>query len=407
MVYDINKDKKLIGCKRNIKNYEWISYFNATILIWGVMTLYYNFKGLNFLEISLLQSIGSVIVIILEIPLGWISDRYGHSTVLKISALTKVLGVLSLIVFDTFYLLIISEIFLAIATAAQSGADTALLYESLIETGKEKEYTDILARVRGRQSLIRILSRIIAPLTFMWFAELPFIISLLIYLIINMLTLGYMTPSKEVQSDKVQSDKVQSNGVKKRLLNVIITNKSFIAYSILSAFVLVSVSNYSQYISPFLVERGLNIKWLGIVMAAASLGDYLGTKLVKVSKKMDRTRTLVLLAMVIFCFVLLGGANETILGGAFAYFGINIAYSPFIVLLKESINSVIDNKYRATFLSVSSQFDELFSILIDPAIGVSIDILGFKLVYVWLGIISIFLLAIITIVINRGTLNRD
>lgn len=371
------------------------------------MTLYYNFKGLNFLEISLLQSIGSVIVIILEIPLGWISDRYGHSTVLKISALTKVLGVLSLIVFDTFYLLIISEIFLAIATAAQSGSDTALLYESLIEIGKEKEYTDILARVRGRQSLIRILSRIIAPLTFMCFAELPFIISLLIYLIINMLTLGYMTPSKEVQSDKIQSDKIQSNGVKKRLLNVIITNKAFIAYSMLSAFVLVSVSNYSQYISPFLVERGLNIKWLGIVMAAASLGDYLGTKLVKVSKKMDRTRTLVLLAMVIFCFVVLGGANETILGGAFAYFGINIAYSPFIVLLKESINSVIDNKYRATFLSVSSQFDELFSILIDPAIGVSIDILGFKLVYVWLGIISMFLLAIITIIINRGTLNRD
>lgn len=407
MVYDINKDKKLIRYKRNIKNYEWISYFNATILIWGVMTLYYNFKGLNFLEISLLQSIGSVIVIILEIPLGWISDRYGHSTVLKISALTKVLGVLSLIVFDTFYLLIISEIFLAIATAAQSGSDTALLYESLIEIGKEKEYTDILARVRGRQSLIRILSRIIAPLTFMCFAELPFIISLLIYLIINMLTLGYMTPSKEVQSDKIQSDKIQSNGVKKRLLNVIITNKAFIAYSMLSAFVLVSVSNYSQYISPFLVERGLNIKWLGIVMAAASLGDYLGTKLVKVSKKMDRTRTLVLLAMVIFCFVVLGGANETILGGAFAYFGINIAYSPFIVLLKESINSVIDNKYRATFLSVSSQFDELFSILIDPAIGVSIDILGFKLVYVWLGIISMFLLAIITIIINRGTLNRD
>lgn len=29
---------------------------------------------------------------------------------------------------------------------------------------------------------------------------------------------------------------------------------------------------------------------------------------------------------------------------AFAYFGINISYLPFIVLLKESINSVIDNK---------------------------------------------------------------
>lgn len=48
---------------KNIKNYELINYFNATILIWGVMILYYNFKELSFLQIALLQSTGSIMTI--------------------------------------------------------------------------------------------------------------------------------------------------------------------------------------------------------------------------------------------------------------------------------------------------------------------------------------------------------
>lgn len=388
--------------KKNIKNYELINYFNATILIWGVMILYYNFKGLSFLQIALLQSAGSVMTIALEIPTGWLSDRYGYSLILKVSSISRIIALITLIIFNDFYLLFISEMFFSLAGSAQSGADTALFYESLIKSDKKEEYTNIKGKIRGRGSLIRIGTRLIAPVMFAYSPKLPFIISLFIYIVITALTMRYTDPSKPIMKTKVKEKNNEKNKVvKDRILEIIIKNKTFILYSLLSAFVLVSVSNYSQYLGPFLEERGLNIKWLGVVMASASLGDYLGTKSIKYLKTKNKEKVLLILAAFIFIFIFSGGVRKTILGGAIAYFGINVIYSPFSILLGESINEVISNKYRATLLSISNQFDEIFFVLIDPIIGLSIDILGFGLSYVYLGTVSTFLLIIVSILIKK------
>lgn len=369
----MNKTQKLYYDK-NIQTYKLINYLNATILFVGIMTLYYTFKGLSFLEISLLQSIGSIIIILFEIPLGWLSDRYGHSFVLKISALCRVLSVIFLIVFDNFYLLIISEFFSSLASAAQSGADTALFYDSLVATAQQENYAKIQAKIKGHQSLIRIASRLIAPLAFSIFPDLPFILSLLLYILIFVLTTQYTNP--HIRNDLKVTN--QSTDKKVRLLHTITKYKSFILYSLLSAFTLVAMSNYSQYISPFLMERGLDVKWLGLVLTSASIGSYLGARLIKYLKKYANNKVLILLSLLLFGFVFLGGARKTIAGGVIGYFGINLVYCPFTILLGETINKIIDAKYRATLLSISSQFNELFAILIDPVIGLSIDMLGFN-----------------------------
>lgn len=212
----------------------------------------------------------------------------------------------------------------------------------------------------------------------------------------------YTDPSKPTIEEKVKEKPSGKNKVvKDKILEIIKKNKTFIVYSLLSAFVLVSVSNYSQYLGPFLKGRGLDIKWLGVVMASASLGDYLGTKSIKYLKTKNKEKILLILAAFIFIFIFLGGARKTILGGAIAYFGINLIYSPFSILLGESINEVISSKYRATLLSISNQFDEMFFMLIDPLIGFSIDILGFGLSYVYLGTASTFLLIIVSVLIKK------
>jgi len=411
----LHKRQEIEHYKRNIKNYITISYLNAAILIWGVMTLYYAFKGLSFLEISLLQSIGSIITIILEIPSGWVSDRYGHSFILKVSAICRVIAIFFLIISNKFCLFLIAEIFSSIAISSQSGADTALFYNSLTKTGQQEEYSIIKAKIRGRQSLIRIASRLAAPLFFSIFAELPFICSGIIYFIITVLTIGYITPVQKVSENKRTNNKEVCKNKKAKpdfakvrvyIIHNLSRYKLFIAYSLLSAFVLVSVSNYSQFISPFLVERGLDIKWLGVVLAMASIGDYVGTKLVSRFKNINRSYLLLLLAIIISGFVMWGGMKETILGGAIGYFGINMVYSPFVILLEETLNKVIENKYRATLLSIGNQVDELFGIVADPIIGRAIDISGFRVVYIWMSIISIIMLFIISILITKGRIKK-
>lgn len=400
----IRQNHALLYYNRNIANYEKISYLNAAVLMWGVMTLYYNFKGLTFFEISLIQSIGAVITIVLEIPSGWLSDRYGHASALRIGALCNVAAVFLLIVSNNFVLFLAAEIFSATASAAQSGADTALFYDSLIQTGRQEEYSAIRAKIRGRQSLIRIGSRLIAPLTFSVFGSLPFICSGIIYFIITGLTFRYATFG--IHGGESQSGE-EHKKEKEGSFKIIAKYRRFILYSVLSAFILVSVSNYSQYISPFLAERGLDIKWLGVILALGSIGDYAGTKFIPALKRMKGDYALVLLAIFISGFVFAGGVCDTIAGGALGYFGISLMYSPFAILLGECLNKVIDNKYRATLLSISNQFDEVFGVLMDPVIGIAIDLSGFRIVYTWLGIISSLFLVVSGVVMIKLKKNSE
>ena len=401
----MNSKVDLKKYERNIRNYQSIGYLNASILIWGVMTLYYAYKGLSFLQIALIQSIGSIVTIALEIPLGWVSDKYGHARILKLSAVCRVIFVLLLIISKGFIGFLAAEVFASIASAAQSGADTALFYDSLTQTGQKDKYSSIMSKIRGRQSLIRIFARLAAPVLFSLFADLPFIISAVIYLLIAFISMRYVTPTYEEIAEKEEKKKEprEKSGFAKAwdtLKNVVLTHKVFIAYCLLSSFVLISVSNYSQYIGPFLEERGLDIKWLGVVMAMASIGDYVGTKLVDKIKDSRRSLVLILLAIAISGFVIWGGVNNTIISAALGYFGINLIYSPFVILLGEKLNEIIDSKHRATLLSVSNQVDEFSGIIADPIIGRMIDTLGFGNAYRWMGMISLIFLMIVVFVIK-------
>lgn len=401
----LQKKQKLYYYERNIINYKTISYLNSAVLIWPVMTLYYAFKGLNFFEIAVLQSVGSIITIILEVPLGWVSDRYGYSFILRVSALGRVISVLFLIVSDNFKLFLVAEIFSSIATAAQSGTDTALLYDSLIQVGKQDNYSIITAKIRGKQSLIRIVARLLAPLLFSGCEVLPFICSGGIYCIVMALTIRYVSPAQELNEKK--KNKSNFSGSFKNKINHLKKYKLFISYSFLSAFILISVSNYSQYISPFLSELGLDIKWLGMILSLASIGDYIGTKFVKQLKKLNQNRVLLLGAILISGIVMLGGMGETAISATMVYFSINLIYSPFAIILGENLNRVIDNKYRATLLSISSLLDEMFAICIDPIIGIAIDLLGFRATYIRLGLISIIVLMLTSVLIIKRKYTKN
>lgn len=389
---------------RNIKLYEYINYLTAAVLIWSVTTLYYNVKGLSFFEISLLQSIGSVLTICLEVPCGWFSDRFGNTLVLRISAVSSFFAVLCLILFSDFKLLIISEGLFSIASAAKSGADTALFYDTLTQLDRRDDYKKILSRIRGRQSLIRIFARLLSPALFAVAKDIPFWISLGMYLIIVLLTAGYVMPARGEEEREEKAEKKQEEAkkstVKENIVRILIKYKRFIAYCVLSSLMIALVSNYSQYISPFLNGRGLDVEWLGIILALASVGDYLGTKTTNYLSGKNQKNVLIVLGITIAVFVCIGGITTTPIGGAVGYFGVNMIYSPFVILLSDALNSVIDDKYRATLLSVSNMLDEMFSVVVDPIVGIGIDALGFSKTYIWMSMIAIAALIIIGILIK-------
>lgn len=105
-----------------------------------VITLFWQSKGLTLNDIYLLQAIFSIIIVLLDVPTGLVADRLGKKTSLKYASLIMSIGWIVYFFSSSFLTFLFSEFLLAIGVALLSGADSALLFETLKALGREIEY---------------------------------------------------------------------------------------------------------------------------------------------------------------------------------------------------------------------------------------------------------------------------
>ncbi len=422
---------KLATTEKNILLYEWSNYINSSVLIWTILTLYYLWRGLSYFDIALVQSVGAIATAVLEIPTGWISDRCGHHIVLKIASFSRLVAIVTLTFANSFLLMVASELFFSLASASQSGAGSAFLFEATnANSGMDRKngaYALILSKMTGTQSIIRITVRLIAPVLFSINPLIPFVISIFVYFLGLLVTLEFkendVSPNRR---NKCLPEEDGFIGIKTSKLNLreavqtffqelvkILKTNMFISLCTVSAISLILVSNYSQFIAPNLTSMGFDIKFLGIVTAAASLGEFFGSKLTaKIVKTLKdsykksaediiafsgNVEFLVILAILsmIAILMLCAGLIPSIYVCIFTYVAINLFSTTLSILINNQMNLIAEENNRATLLSVSNQIEEIASVVSDPLIGIALDFSGFGTTYVGLGCITLVVIALI------------
>jgi len=421
---------KLATTEKNILLYEWSNYINSSVLIWTILTLYYLWRGLSYFDIALVQSVGAIATAVLEIPTGWISDRCGHHVVLKIASFSRLVAIVTLTFANSFLLMVASELFFSLASASQSGAGSAFLFEATnANSGMDRKngaYALILSKMTGTQSIIRITVRLIAPVLFSINPLTPFVISIFVYFLGLLVTLEFkendVSPNRGsncLPEDGFIRTKTSKLNLKENvqtffqeLIKIVKTN-IFISLCTVSAISLILVSNYSQFIAPNLTSMGFDIKFLGIVTAAASLGEFFGSrltaKIVKTLKNFYKKSAGVIIAFsenaeflvilgvlsVIAILMLCAGLIPSIYVCIFTYVAINLFSTTLSILINNQMNLIAEENNRATLLSVSNQIEEIASVVSDPLIGIALDFSGFGTTYVGLGCITLVVIAFI------------
>lgn len=124
-----------------IKVSKWL------MLTMPIVALFYNENGLTSFDIFLLQAVYSISVSIMEIPSGYMADFVGRKKTLIIGS---ILGTLGFVIYSCSYSFtgfLIAEIILGIGGSFISGADSALLFDSLAAVGKKHTYLQYEGRI--------------------------------------------------------------------------------------------------------------------------------------------------------------------------------------------------------------------------------------------------------------------
>ena len=105
-----------------------------------VFALFYRDAGVSLEQFAWLQGLWSLSIIVFEVPSGMLADTIGRRTTLRLAAF---LAVLEMIVFATATGVVgfaLNRVLSGFNESLASGADSALLYDSLKVRGREGEY---------------------------------------------------------------------------------------------------------------------------------------------------------------------------------------------------------------------------------------------------------------------------
>ena len=110
------------------------------MLTMPIIMLFYKDMGLSNEEAFQLKAIYSISIVVFEIPSGYIADIWGRRAILIMGAVLGTVGFLLYSLGHGFWMFLAAELTLGIGQSFVSGADSAMLFDSLKADGKQQQY---------------------------------------------------------------------------------------------------------------------------------------------------------------------------------------------------------------------------------------------------------------------------
>jgi predicted MFS family arabinose efflux permease len=136
----------------NVTLYPWYAACSNAHFWMPVFFLYFS-QRLSLSQVLRLEAIYYLCIVLVEVPSGYFSDRYGRRLTLLIASAALFVAYVIFFFGDNFGEFAVAQAFLAVGLAFNSGTDTSLHYDSLASLGRESEFGDREAIV-ARNSML-------------------------------------------------------------------------------------------------------------------------------------------------------------------------------------------------------------------------------------------------------------
>jgi len=357
----------------------------------AILTVFYREDlGMNMTEIMLVQGGFGLAMAFFEFPSGYLADRIGYRRTLMISAVMNSIGYSIYARANGIGGVIAGEMVLGLGIALISGSDAALMYESLKETRREREYGKWNGRVRFWGQLGEGSAALVAGLMFAHWARLPFVAEIFVWFV----NLGVAWRLVEPERHRPVLDDNWKQ-VKALVHHVLRVDPKLRAVMLLT--IVLGMSSFVPVwtIQLYATDSGMDAAWLGVMWATANysvaLSSLYATRI---------TNRLGLVRMMVLCIALIaigyaGMGLITSLWGVLFYFVLTIMRGLFSPPLGHEEQRLIPSEDRAGFLSFRSLAFRASFLVIGPTVGRAMDGWGQRPVLLVIGatLVTIALLA--------------
>ena len=369
---------------RNLGKILALRFLGDFLPIAPVLILYYTANGLNSTQIFTIQAAFHLAVLLLEVPSGYLADVIGRKKTLVFGAIFFPLGLAVYTAGRSFSAFIAAEVLLAVSVSMRSGCDSAMLFDSLSQLGRQGEYK----RFEGKCALLArtgtAVSSIAGGLLAAIFLRLAFLVNVFSALFMPFIAFSLAEPEREKRPGKNPLRDILH--ICRYCLQQPHIRPVVLFCGLLMACQLTGLWGY------FLLYRelGIGIGWFGFLFAVFQLAGALGgSRAHAFSERFGARASLFLMLLSPLFFIMLGllpgfWLLPLIPANALLW---NLAYP----VLLERLNLAVGSDVRATVLSLAAMAGSVLFVIISPLFGRLTDAASLSVAFVALG--GFFLLA--------------
>jgi MFS family permease len=368
--------------KRNLTALYLVKIAKWMNLVMPVIVLFYKSNGLTMKDIFLLQSVYSLTLMMLEIPTGYFADRAGRKTSILIGAILGFSGYLAYSFSFGFWQFVIAEVILGVSQSLVSGADSAMLYDTLAVSKQKDRYTQLEGRITSIGNFGEAFAGIIGGLLAVSSLRTPFYVQTCVAIIAVPAAIMLVEPP--IKSIKIKPGLSEIRSIIYSVLHGNVKLKWNTFFSAITGAATLSMAWFAQ---PFFGQIKMPVSMYGVLWAVLNLSVGIAAVYAwKFEKKYGPSLTVITFTLALFSsyFLLTFMPGYTGLAVLLIFY---LARGLATPTLRNYINLITTSEVRATILSVRNFLIRLIFAITGPVWGWITDKYSLKTAIISAGLI--------------------
>jgi MFS family permease len=350
--------------RRNIIRLYIIKIAKWFMLVMPVIVPFYESNGLSLQDILTLKAVYSVAIVVFEIPSGYIADVLGRKNTLIAGAILGTAGYVFYSFSYGFLAFLIAEIVLGAGQSMISGADSALLYDTLAEEEEEEQYSRYEGRTISVGNFAESFAGIAGGFLALISLRFPFYAQALIAFTAIPAALTLREPIKAGGRNIARF---------RDILYVVrialLSDPKLRANIFMSSVIGAATLSMAWFVQPVFKSIGVPLAFYGVLWTSLNVSTGIFSAIAyRVEGYLGEKKTLILI-----CGAIPGGFILTAFAGAemalivlFLFYFIRGIATP---VLKDYINRLTRSDFRATVLSIRSFVIRIIFAITAPLMG--------------------------------------
>jgi MFS family permease len=362
--------------RHNERVFWWSALLMGVSFLEPVLTLFYLAKGMTNAQILLTITAMQVTNLLCEVPTGAFADRFGPKRAFLVGSLFRMGAPLLLLLWPTIPAFYLAQVVKCIGWTFFSGAEEAVIYESLKAEGQESRMTAVMGRLSGAIALAATATAFIGPILAKDLTEGQFKLVVALDLVAAVLRLFVL--ARVIEPPSFHEERLNPWRYAVQAAQEIKRNRPLFRLAVRGTVIFIPTYLFGQFQQPLLTGAGLPVAWIGTAVGLGGLlAWFLGNKAGSLRERFGTFRLIKGMEGLILLGVLgalagayLGGrsalALPLVLSVLFSLRAANALRNPAI---SELTNAMVPSDGRSTTLSMLQLLDSVCDLVVVPLIA--------------------------------------